>query len=48
MDPRFLDLALVTGEWSASRYGRFTPWERARGTNWIGDWVDTRAGLHDM
>jgi hypothetical protein len=35
----FLTLALVGGEWSASRPGRFTPWERALGTDWIGGWV---------
>jgi hypothetical protein len=27
-------------EWSASRPGRFTPRERAPGTDWIGGWVD--------
>jgi hypothetical protein len=34
--------ALVGGEWSASRPGRFTPWERAPGIHWIGGWVDPR------
>jgi hypothetical protein len=33
------------GEWSASRPGRFTPGEIARGTKWIGGWVGPRAGL---
>jgi hypothetical protein len=36
-----LTSALVGGEWSASRPGRFTP-----GTHWIGGWVDLRAGLN--
>jgi hypothetical protein len=31
-----------------SRPGRFIPWERAPGTNWIGGWVGTRAGLEDV
>jgi hypothetical protein len=39
----FLTSALVGGEWSTSRPGRFTP-----GTHWIGGWVDPRAGLDDM
>jgi hypothetical protein len=37
----FLTSALAGGEWSASRLGRFTPGERATGTNWIGGWVDS-------
>jgi hypothetical protein len=41
----FLISALVGGEWSASRLGRFTPWERAFGTYWIGGRLDPRAGL---
>jgi hypothetical protein len=44
----FLTSALVGGEWSASRPGRFIPGERARGTHWIGGWVRPRAGLDDM
>jgi hypothetical protein len=36
----FLTLALVGGEWSASRPGSFTPEERAPGTHYIGGWVD--------
>jgi hypothetical protein len=39
----FLTSALAGGEWSASRPGRFTP-----GTNWIGGWVDPRAGLDNL
>jgi hypothetical protein len=35
--------ALVGGEWSASRPGRFTP-----GTHCIGGWVDSRAGLDNI
>jgi hypothetical protein len=40
--------ALVGGEWSASRTGRFTPGVRAPGTHWIGGWVDPRAGIDDV
>jgi hypothetical protein len=36
----FLIPALVGGEWSASRPGRFTPGERAPCTRSIGGWVD--------
>jgi hypothetical protein len=43
-----LTSALVVGELSASRPGRFTPGERATDTNWIGGWVDPRAGLDDV
>jgi hypothetical protein len=39
----FLTSALVWGEWSASRPGRFTP-----GTHWIGGWIDPRVGLDDV
>jgi hypothetical protein len=41
----FLTSALVGGEWSASRFGRITPRERAPGTHRIGGWVDPRTGL---
>jgi hypothetical protein len=41
----FLTSALVGGNWSASRPGRFTPGGRASETHWIGGWVDPRAGL---
>jgi hypothetical protein len=43
IDHIFLTSALVGGEWSASRPGRFTP-----GIHWIGGWVDRRAGLDDF
>jgi hypothetical protein len=43
-----LTSALVGGEWSASRPGRFTPGERAPGTHWIGGWVDPRASMEDL
>jgi hypothetical protein len=33
------------GEWSASRPGCFTPWERAPGTHRTGGWVGPRASL---
>jgi hypothetical protein len=41
----FLTSALVGGEWSASRPGRFTPGGKVTGTHWIGGWVDPIAGL---
>jgi hypothetical protein len=44
----FLTMALVGGEWSASRPCRLTPVERAPGTHWIGGWVDPTAGLDDV
>jgi hypothetical protein len=44
----FLTSALVGGEWSASRSGRFTPGERAPGTDWIGGWVGPKTGLDDV
>jgi hypothetical protein len=44
----FLTSALVGGEWTASRPGRFTPELRATGTQWIGDWVGPRVGLDDV
>jgi hypothetical protein len=44
----FLTSALVGGECSASRSGRFIPGERAPGTHWIGGWVGPRAGLDDV
>jgi hypothetical protein len=39
----FLTSALVGGEWSDSRPGRFTP-----GTHWIGGWVNLRASVDDV
>jgi hypothetical protein len=44
----FFTSALVSGEWSVSRPGRFNPGERIPGTHWIGHWVDPRVGLHDV
>jgi hypothetical protein len=44
----FLASALVGGQWSASRPGRFTPRESSLGTHWIGVWVGPRTGLDDM
>jgi hypothetical protein len=44
----FLTSALVVGEWSASHLGHFTPGEKGSGTNWIGGWVDPRAGLDNV
>jgi hypothetical protein len=43
-----LTSALVGGEWSASRPGRFNPGERASDTLWIGGWVDLRSDLDDL
>jgi hypothetical protein len=44
--PPFLTSALLEGEWSASRPGRFIPGEIAPpGTHWMGGWDDLRAGL---
>jgi hypothetical protein len=40
-----LTSAIVGGEWSASRPGRFTPREIALGNHWIGGWVGPRAIL---
>jgi hypothetical protein len=37
--------ALAGGEWSDSRFGRFTSGERAPGTHWIGGWVSLITGL---
>jgi hypothetical protein len=44
----FLASALVGGQWSDSRPGRFTPEERDPGTNWIEGWVGPRAGMDNM
>jgi hypothetical protein len=44
----FLTSALVGSEWSASRPGRFTFWERAPGTHWIGRWMGPRNSLDDV
>jgi hypothetical protein len=41
-------LALVRGEWSASRPGRFISGEGAPCTHWIGGWVGPRTGLDDV
>jgi hypothetical protein len=40
-----LTTALVAGEWSASRLGRFAFGEIATDTYWIGGWVGPRTGL---
>jgi hypothetical protein len=37
----FLTVAVVGGECSDSRPGRFTPRERVPGIHWIGGWVDS-------
>jgi hypothetical protein len=43
-----LTSALAGVEWSDLRPGHFIPGERAPGTNWIGGWVDPRAGLEGV
>jgi hypothetical protein len=43
-----LTSALVGGEWSDSRPGRFAPEKRTPGTHCIVDWVCPRAGLDDV
>jgi hypothetical protein len=43
----FLTSALVGGESSASRPGRFTFGERTVGNHRVGGWVGPRAGLDD-
>jgi hypothetical protein len=40
--------ALVGGEWSASRSGRYTPGEKKTCAHWTGGWVGPRAGLDDV
>jgi hypothetical protein len=40
----FLTLALVGGEWSASRPDRFNPGERDTGTHRIGGFMGPRTG----
>jgi hypothetical protein len=46
--PVFLTLALVGGEWSASRSSRFTPGDRYPSTHCIGGWMGPRTGLDDV
>jgi hypothetical protein len=43
-----LTSALVGGEWTASRPGRFTLGERALSTHWIDGWVGPRTSLDDV
>jgi hypothetical protein len=44
----FLASALAGGEWSPSRFYRFTPGGIPPGPHWIGGWVGPGAGLDDM
>jgi hypothetical protein len=44
----FLTSALVGGEWSDSRLGRFNAEKDAPVTRWIERWVDPRTGLDDV
>jgi hypothetical protein len=48
LNPLFLSLAQVRGEWSASRPCRFTPGEIVPDTRFIGSCVGPRAGLDDV
>jgi hypothetical protein len=43
-----LTSAQVGDEWSTSRPGSLTPWERAPGIHWIGGYVSLRTGLDDV
>jgi hypothetical protein len=47
-DPRFFDVSISGGEWSASLPSRFTPGERATETFWIEGWVGPRARLNKL
>jgi hypothetical protein len=44
----FLTSALVRGEWSASRPGRFTPSKKPLSVHSLGDWLGPRIGLGDV
>jgi hypothetical protein len=44
----FLTSALVGGECSASRPGRFTPVEKSHRTHWIGGWAGPGTGMDDV
>jgi hypothetical protein len=44
----FLSSALAGDEWSASRSGRLTLWERSSGTHYAVGWVERRAELDDV
>jgi hypothetical protein len=44
----FLNCALLGGEWSALRLGRFTPGKTAPDTNRIGGCVGPRTDLDDV
>jgi hypothetical protein len=44
----FLISAVVGGDWSAPRPGRFTPGERASCTHWIRGWMGSGAGQDDV
>jgi hypothetical protein len=48
IDPRILDSALVGGEWSASRIGRFIPKERAPRIHWTGGWMGPGTCMDDV
>jgi hypothetical protein len=44
----FLTSALVGGECSASRPGRFNPVKRTPVSHWLGSWVGPRTSLNDV
>jgi hypothetical protein len=48
IDPHFLELPLVGGEWSASQPGLFIPGEMAASTRLIGVWVSPSARLDNV
>jgi hypothetical protein len=48
MDPNFLDLSILGGEWSAACPSHFITGEKGTSTHWTGGWVGPRAGLDNM
>jgi hypothetical protein len=44
----FFTSAMVLGEWSASRPGRFTRGKEQQDIRWIGDWMEPWTCLDDM
>jgi hypothetical protein len=44
----FMASALVGGEWTASRFCRFTPREITAGAHCMGGWMGPRPGLDDV
>jgi hypothetical protein len=44
----FVTSALIGGDWSPSRMGRFNSEEKTPSTHWKGGWVSPRTGLDDV